>query len=322
MALIDHIVKNMGHFLGRFVDYQQSLERSQSTVKANLANFEQILYKFYLIQLQALHRFEGAVLANLTNSVKQAFDIVKTETNSRRRSENAGRKMQRTFEEMVRRLQMPQGGLKELQGRILKEKPFWDKMANLLRNVVVPPDLINRFMGFILAAMYCFKVQGRIGAFEKMTLQDVERLLRSIPVLSTEFKTFRSFTYQAIDCPPWLVPYMKLWLAYRTNLVAGSPELTNKKSLLFLTGNKTAINGSRMLTNYLNNTFGLEMTSNSIRKLVEYEAWLAEKRGLITTDERDSVHRLNGHSKQTAERYYVMSSEGKTFFRDGNVRNK
>ena len=83
----------MGHFLGRFVDYQQSLERSQSTVKANLANFEQILYKFYLIQLQALHRFEGAVLANLTNSVKQAFDIVKTETNSRRRSENAGRKM-------------------------------------------------------------------------------------------------------------------------------------------------------------------------------------------------------------------------------------
>lgn len=232
---------------------------------------------------------------------------------------------------------MPAGGIKQLQEIVWKQRGYWDAKKSTLVSLHAPRELINSFIGFILAAMYAFKIQGRIQAFNSMTLADVEILLTDNrvrlqdvvillmtlvillifhltikQVLSAHFKTAEKYGYQVIEAPAWLKPYIRIWLTYRSTIVlaaVGREDLMLTEGLMFLTSKLTAICGSRRIIKYYQSQ-GLNLSSTGIRKLFEMEASQLERAGKITASQRQSVHSLVGHSKATAEKYYLMRNEG------------
>lgn len=92
-----------------------------------------------------------------------------------------------------------------------QRREFEAKFA-VLASAAAPADLVNSFIGFILAAMYVFKIQGRVKAYNELTLEEATSLFTDDRVLSDKFKTVETYGYQVMQMPPWLKPFLKVYL--------------------------------------------------------------------------------------------------------------
>jgi hypothetical protein len=57
--------------------------------------------------------------------------------------------------------------------------------------------------------MYVFKIQGRVKAYNELTLEEATSLFTDDRVLSDKFKTVEVYGYQVMQMPPWLKPFVK-----------------------------------------------------------------------------------------------------------------
>lgn len=76
---------------------------------------------------------------------------------------------------------------------------------------------MNQVLDLIFGGAYAFRVQGRVGAFTAMTLDDLEKIIKSgaqEPLMSKNFKTVDSFGYQAVLFPACLLRVLKYYHDY------------------------------------------------------------------------------------------------------------
>jgi len=173
-------------------------------------------------------------------------------------------------------------------------------------------------------------------------LADGHNLLKRLLVLSKDFKTANTYTFQPIDAPkevypflrmyfeviplicitthalrnitPWCILYMyynmfkqaRKWVIAKLEDKQMKENLSLDGSPLFLNHNGGTLDCSKQITKTIHR-FSLHMTSNSIRRLVETETDVLASRGHISDAQQQAIHNLNGHSKQTAKRHYIYT---------------
>lgn len=72
-------------------------------------------------------------------------------------------------------MKLPPGGYEELRQLAIKSKNEIDSMLQSSRNnltIKVNPEFVVHYVGWFLACCYLFTVQGRVGPFQKLTLQE------------------------------------------------------------------------------------------------------------------------------------------------------
>jgi hypothetical protein len=57
---------------------------------------------------------------------------------------------------------MPRGGLPELQAAIRAEQNDWIDRQGTFEDIIPSAAIVNRYISFILCAVYCFAVQGTV----------------------------------------------------------------------------------------------------------------------------------------------------------------
>lgn len=85
-------------------------------------------------------------------------------------------------------------------------------------------------------------------------------------------------------------------------------DLNDPDSHLLLSFAGTKLDCSKRLSRTLA-YYGLNMTSTSIRSLVETETAGLFHNGAISLEEQRAVHNCNGHTNATANKHYIMPSQ-------------
>ena len=125
---------------------------------------------------------------------------------------------------------------------------------------------MNRYIAFILAAAYCFEVQGRIGCFSDLVLSDAESLINGNRTLMLDsFKTASTYGFQAIPIPDWLRQYIRFYTStIRSKVIAAlnsnlQKQLLQPNAPLWINMNGTKQNGSSLLSGFFR-ARGLNLT--------------------------------------------------------------
>jgi len=171
-----HILEHMGYFLNAHTEHLLRFGQKNANIKIVLGDFEHIFLKFYLSD-RCSSRFSHQERANLLTTVSHAFANSLHEIKKRGNKERRVAQLSNTLEKMVQQKKLPAGGIKELQGMLLKDNVDWITKLAILVLPDTPPDIINSFMGFILASLYTFKIQGRVKAFNEMSLGQLDVLV-------------------------------------------------------------------------------------------------------------------------------------------------
>ena len=112
-------------------------------------------------------------------------------------------------------LQLPPGGLKELQQTVRKEEQFFaQNKPNFFKGLILTPLVVNRFLSFIFASVYTDAVQGRVQVLTDVPLGAAHLLVSTSGVqhMSDQFKTAGTYGFQAVIIPEWLKPYVGMYI--------------------------------------------------------------------------------------------------------------
>lgn len=164
--LFDSILADLQKYLSSYVQQMTTLlTRKPDTIRGVLVDLKNCLCGWYLNSASALGRPSTVQAAASTAASVFETELKRTMRQIKRRNKN-----KKSHADLVRNHKMPAGGLKELRGHVLKAKAWLDGLmvdfVNKNNSYCVIPGIVsaeftNKVLGFILAAMYCFCVQGR-----------------------------------------------------------------------------------------------------------------------------------------------------------------
>lgn len=122
----------------------------------------------------------------------------------------------------------PNGGITELQN-ILKRwcvcnlfldcfnriEPTMIRLCSqTMEGGILPSISYNRFLEFVIAHLYIYNPQARIGAIKELTLGDFEQL-RMTGIISCEnFKTSETYKFQHVTTCPATIEYLERYVKY------------------------------------------------------------------------------------------------------------
>jgi hypothetical protein len=171
-------------------------------------------------------------------------------------------------------------------------------------------------MRLLLAAMYSFSVQGRIGGIQQLTLAQGVKLDRRGHVQQSEFKTAETFGLQPVILDSFTRPMFSFYLHNLRPIVIGHRDgLSDDTSPLWLSFPLTTdrqhsnqLTLGRMIPPFFKQWIGVALTTTAIRHIHETTAHEMKRRRWITEEERDSVSAISGHSHRTAKEHYVSKA--------------
>ena len=203
---------------------------------------------------------------------------------------------------LIQERKIPAGGLDELQQRAMQGLEWVKQSQNL---IVMANDtfLHDRFMEVMFVSIYCFSPQGRISGVADMKFNQATKLQQDGFALSNKFKTRQKYGYQPVIIPDSMQWILDLYLNVREAIVR---RTLSQDNALFLDWNgKAEIRIGRLVTSYFKRTCGLRITTTMIRSVVEMATEDARQRGAITVQQQEATHRINGHSSQVVQDFYI-----------------
>lgn len=128
--------------------------------------------------------------------------------------------------------------------------------------------------------------------------------------MTDDFKTVGKYGFQ----PLLISAEVKEMLAFFIEYIRGpmqklNAELLDANSFLFPSrkyGDRNPVNVGRYLKSFFERCAGLNLTSTTLRTLMTSEVRDLFLEGKITSKEKDSVDKVNGHSNEIAERHYLL----------------
>jgi hypothetical protein len=209
-----------------------------------------------------------------------------------------------SMDKLVELRKMPAGGMKDLQTAVIKEMPWIES----LEHTVIDKYVYNRFTDTMYAALYAFSPQGRVGGLQTMKYEQVGELLQEGFANTTEFKTAAAFTFQSVTLSDVAAYLLRLYVdRVRCAAQCADPRPDDP---LFLTFAGTAdLRISTKVTRFYRRTLDIHTAPTAIRSVAETAADKMFAEGKITLEERDAVKKLNGHSSQITEAFYVRRDQ-------------
>jgi len=200
----------------------------------------------------------------------------------------------------------PPGGKRELYDIMLKCKPA---VEEILQQGVDGDSLsrgdLTAANDFCVTMLFIGNPQSRSKALTRMSVDSLPELKREHCVMSTEFKTRRSFGYQPIHCNDESYAYLEAYVTYIRPLLLGSAHCNT----LFVNGNQSSFKDVGFcLTRFFKANSEYHITTTSLRSMFETEADAAMRDGKLTPAEVANVTRNNQHSAATSRAYYLKTA--------------
>ncbi len=207
---------------------------------------------------------------------------------------------------------LPVDGHKALVKTLVEEKPwihiFIDKMKDPSWKVV-DKDEYDIFLQIMFAAMYVFSPQGRVSGVASLTCEQGMQMLRNGNTLSSEFKTHLKYGYQPVTISGQMPRYMvEAYIKHvRPKITETTTESTPLHPLWLQCSGKKITNAdiSHLVKRFFVRTMQLNVTTTSIRKLVEMEMEAAVRAKIISPQERIAVQNINGHTSAVVQDFYL-----------------
>lgn len=213
----------------------------------------------------------------------------------------------KSHSEAVNDRRFPKDGFNELQGYVIKDLPFVQRIIHkhkMNEHMCITPQVYTTYMRILFASIYVFAVNGRVGGIESLLVRDFVSLMTTAACTS-EFKTRIAYGKQAIMLGRVARYILKFFFNVLRPLFS-TPLMNKPDSPLWIGADGNRImNIGLMITQYFH-TKGLHITTNSIRTLVETTTALGFMNGTITAGQVAAVHSVNGHSSQMAKEHYTL----------------
>jgi hypothetical protein len=138
-----------------------------------------------------------------------------------------------------------------------------------------------------------------VGAFNSLTFMQRKELLLNGFVMSNSFKTGLQYGLQPCIFSAVALELLRLYLSFmRPNL------LENDDDPLFITFQGSKLRIGRFVTAFFKRTLSLNISTTTIRCIVETQSSDLLLRGEISQEARDSVLTVNGHSSITSKVFW------------------
>jgi hypothetical protein len=217
-------------------------------------------------------------------------------------------KVAKTIEVAIHTKHIPKSGLHGIQSNIIQH------VGELNEEIFKLPDVRNAysndkfkydfFMGMLFASLYAFSPQGRIGGITVALYSQVKELIDDGHTLVEHFKTNTTYIFQPVTSSNTSRILIGLYIGHIRPSVFRKPY---DPLWLNYNGDKMSSHDISLLVRlFFEKTMNIRLTSTSIRSLVETEMDKLLQSRKITEQQRDAVHKINGHTSQIANTYYVM----------------
>mmetsp|Transcript_20277 Transcript_20277/g.33942 ORF Transcript_20277/g.33942 Transcript_20277/m.33942 type:complete len:580 (+) Transcript_20277:520-2259(+) len=217
---------------------------------------------------------------------------------------NKGLYSEKTLEQQVYTGQLPAGGLPELRHAVSTKLPWAKAIAS--RGGSIDTHDYRHFLCTMFAAMWVFSAQGRPGGISLMTVDDTQQLLDFAFATTSTFKTSAKYSLQPITLSEESYQLVELYVRCLRPHVAMRTPPTDR---LWITHEGKPIEDvGRYVTQFFRAELRLNVSTTGIRGLVEtYMAKLHDQE-LITTEARNAVQTINGHSGQVTKDFYIKKA--------------
>lgn len=302
---LDPTSSNVTNWFKALTNQHYSLMLAYSTYLQDYKQYQPSTIKNWIGDIQSC--FQWATLF-APPSIKQPMshiEGIKTVASIARSNQSKLQRKKRsalTLQELVRIRKLPAGGLVELQTAVLSDMPW----ARRIRSVDMDDNAYAHFMQLLFAAVYVFSPNGRQSGVMDMKLSQAGQLLTHKYAASTKFKTHHKYGFQPVTLHNASFELFQVYLnTVRPQVQRATPGSTEES--LWIKFDGTAItNVGKLVKRYFVRKLNVGVTTTTIRSLVETEVDQLHKRGRITTEQKESVQNINGHTSETTRAYYLM----------------
>ena len=197
---------------------------------------------------------------------------------------------------LVRQKKWPKGGLIDLINAVAAQLE-WVKRID--ESTEITPKLYRKFVRTLCTSAYV-SPQGRPQAIEDMRNYQTAELKCKGFFLSSTLKTASKFGYQPVTSSAMFHLCLDRYVEFVR------PKLKMKPNdFLFVDQKGKRLHVGSKLTSFFESTLNLHITTTTIRSLLETEMSSLYDSGMISTEERNAVMKLNGHSGAVTEDFYI-----------------
>jgi hypothetical protein len=164
----------------------------------------------------------------------------------------------------------PIGGMKDLKNAVLKKL---DQLKNFnFKKAAWTPTLLRRILELLLSGFVAGAVQGRVSGLATATVAMGEAMLVTSSVLTTKFKTAKTFGFQPIQVPEFLVPLLTNWIKWiRPAIIQQIPSPKRRKMLvepdapLWINFQGNCPKASHFISKFFRSELQINISPNKIR---------------------------------------------------------
>ena len=213
----------------------------------------------------------------------------------------------------VQTFKLPKDGFEGLQ-KIVSDCFDWASELSEISSVFKIDSVIYKeYVGFLVAALYVLAPQGRIGGIQGLVLEDYDDFIKMGHTLSTTFKTKAKYAYQPVLSNEKINQLITTYITNfrpiavknaRDSIPRGKPFQPPDEFWLTFEGKHDDRLG-RHMTQFFMKKGHYHVTTTVIRSLLETTAHEAMKSGGISSQQRDAISNVGGHSSQVVNDYYL-----------------
>jgi len=213
----------------------------------------------------------------------------------------------------VQNFKLPKDGFEGLQKIVADCFDWASEFTNVSSNFKIDSVIYNDYVGFLVASLYVFAPQGRIGGIQCLVSKDYEDFIKMGHAMSSSFKTKAKYELQPVlsneKLNELITTYMTKFRPIavknaRDAAPRGKPIQTPEEFWLTFDGKHDERLGRR-LTQFFVKKGHYHITTTSIRSLLETTAHKAMISGGISPEHREAISNVGGHSSQVVNDYYL-----------------
>jgi hypothetical protein len=206
-------------------------------------------------------------------------------------------------ESKIRHRLLPEGGLAELQAKVMAIIVVFRALPNMHNLDAVS---YRRFMALLFATIYLFSPNGRQSGLQDMRLGQVPQVKQRGFATSRVFKTNHKYGLQPLTFSEVSLEMLILYVdVVRPQVALTHPSQDAESLWLTYTGQSERQIG-KLITSFFVRECGQHITITAIRSLVETTMHKKMMKGTITAEQRAAVMNINGHSSATVNDYYLQ----------------
>jgi hypothetical protein len=195
----------------------------------------------------------------------------------------------------------PRGGLAEIKANLDQGWEYFDALvAKAQADGHLSEERYLECLRYVLATLWGYDENARSVAIERVCVDDVTLALEHHDfVLSQHFKTYGQYQYQTVKFSEII---KKVWIPIIRPIVAKKTQCQNV--FLGYSGNPLPRNSASRHVQKYHHRYGGNYSVTTMRKTFEATYSEAEAAGVISSEAHASLTKAQGHSAQTAKRYY------------------